>query len=89
LEKQPAQRKEYKMKGIFTTLAILGVALIVIPIPNAEEVEWFPPDVARDIAKFHESMNSEAIARAPRDSSLRLRPVGKGSQKIVNDQLDR
>ena len=70
-------------------MVILGAALIVIPIPNAEEVEWFPPDVAREIAKFHDAMNSDAIQQAPRDFSLRFRNVGEGFQKIVNDQLDR
>jgi hypothetical protein len=77
------------MKGIFATVVILGVALIVVPVPNAEEFEWFPPDVAREIAKFHDTMNSGAIQQAPRDFSLSFRNVGEGFQKIVNDQPDR
>jgi len=77
------------MKGLFTSLAILGAALIIIPIPIADEVEWFPPDLARDIAKFHEARNSEDAMQLPHDSSLRFGTVGEGFQKTLNDQLNR
>jgi hypothetical protein len=77
------------MKHTCMTLAILGVSLMILPIPNIDEVEWFSPDVAREIAKFHDAMNSDPIQQAPRDFFLRFRNVGEGFQKIVNDQPDR
>lgn len=77
------------MKGTFTMLAVLGVALTVLPIPNVDEIEWFPPYVARDIAKFSETVNSEDAQRPQRDSYLRFRATGGVVQKIVNDQLHR
>ena len=84
-KKHQRQRKEYKMKSKIKTLAILGVALMLLPIPNVDEVEWFPPDIGREIAKSAEVKNSENAVQ-PRDTSLEFRTVRDGVQKIVNDQ---
>ena len=77
------------MKRTFGMLAVLGVALTVLPIPNVDEVEWFPPYVARDIAQFREAVNPEDAQRLQRDSYLGFRATDGVVQKIGNDQLHR
>ncbi len=68
------------MNGKSITLAVFGVALMLLPIPDVDEVEWFPQDINPVIAKSTEVNYSENAAQTPRDASSKFK---------TNDQLDR
>ena len=88
-ERRKAKRKETKMNGKYITLALFGVALMLFPLLDVNEVEWFPPDISREIAKSSEVKNSENAAQPQRDTFLKFRAVSDGVHEIVNDQVDR
>ncbi|MDR3605692.1 MAG: hypothetical protein P4L38_13760 [Syntrophaceae bacterium] len=77
------------MKHTCMTLAILGVSLMILPIPNIDEVEWFPPDIARDVAGFYMPVASGALQISATNEALRILDQVVGSQRpsVTKSQL--
>lgn len=77
------------MKHTCMTLAILGVSLMILPIPNIDEVEWFPPDIARDVAGFYMPVASGALQISATNEALRILDQVAGSQRpsVTKSQL--
>jgi hypothetical protein len=76
-----AERKEIQMKPTFATMAILGITLMLLPITNADEVEWFPPDIARDIAGFYMPVASGALQISTTNEPLKINILVGDSQR--------
>ncbi len=75
------------MKHTCMTLAILGVSLMILPIPNIDEVEWFPPDIARDIAGFYMPVALGAIQISTTNEALRINNLVVGSQRPADSRF--